>query len=70
MDNLEKIAKSEEICLNFGFSRSQRLKEMQDFGNDNGCEGYKTMGCYSCDGHKTGCEKYNSSNHYKKKKIK
>ncbi|MFA5333520.1 MAG: hypothetical protein WC376_03415 [Candidatus Nanoarchaeia archaeon] len=64
MNNLEKKLeniKYDEICLNFGISKSKRLKEMQDFGNDEACIKYKKSGCYSCDGHNKECSNYYSS---------
>ncbi|MFA5303584.1 MAG: hypothetical protein WC393_03550 [Candidatus Nanoarchaeia archaeon] len=74
MNDLEKRLenfKQNEICLNFGLSRSKRLKEMQDFGNDEGCIKYKESGCYSCNGHNEECKNYysNKSSYNPKKKL-
>ncbi len=46
------------ICAGKIAAESQRETELEQYGHDDGCLGYKQLGCYECDGLDTACERF------------
>jgi hypothetical protein len=45
-------------CVYYECSRSQREAELERGEGLHGTQGYESMGCFSCDGHKENCKSY------------
>ena len=48
----------EDVCAHKYCAEEQRKSEVKRLGTDAGCEGYKKMGCYECQGRKEDCYAY------------
>ena len=53
-----KITNLTGICEGKILAISQRETELKQYGNDDGCHGYKKKGCFDCDGFNTDCSTY------------
>ena len=49
---------AEDVCAHKYCAEEQRKSEVKRLGTDAGCEGYKKMGCYECQGRKEDCYAY------------
>ena len=47
-----------ELCIHKKEAESQRKDELERYGHDDNCKGYKVAGCYCCDGMKKDCFYY------------
>lgn len=55
---VKKVESLEDLCVNQEIAVSQITSELKKYLSDKGCEGFKIMGCYSCDGYESSCPAY------------